>query len=74
VVGFCGYGNERSGFINLLKFLTSLSTIGFSKGQFFTCDNHRAVVWLMLHISAAHLPVCVTYLQLAACESGTGHR
>ena len=28
----------------------------------------------MLHISAAPLPVCVTYLQLAAYESGTGHR
>jgi hypothetical protein len=27
----------------------------------------------MLHISAAHRPVCVTCLQLAVCESGTGH-
>jgi hypothetical protein len=26
----------------------------------------------MLQTSAAHFPVCVTYLQLAACESDTG--
>ena len=46
------------------------------KEQFFSCENHGSVVGvgggLMLHLTAAHLPVCVTYLQLAACDSGNG--
>ena len=61
-----------------LKFLTRFSSIDFYKGQFFKRDNQRPVLgvrWVrvMSHFSSTHLPVCVNYLHLAACESGTGH-
>ena len=37
------------------------------------CQWGSGLRGLMSHISAAHLPVCVNYWQLAACESGRGH-
>ena len=52
--------------------------VDFSKREVFTCDNLE-LLWggcvggAMLKFSAAHLPVCVTYLQLAACEDCIGH-
>jgi hypothetical protein len=61
-----------------LKFLNILPTLCFSKERFL----HATTVGLFVgggmggtnvDIPAAQLPVCVTYLLLAACESVTGH-
>jgi hypothetical protein len=70
-VGIGGYGSKFSGFIiSLLKFLTRLPIIGFLKWHFFLHATSIGMILvvgfflgggLMLNISAAHLPVCVTY-------------